>query len=102
MYAAWIEIGWDNGCFEGETANEIIDKVAAYQDFGCLVMLAQQMESEAVFKKLEAFVDKYWERELTMDDLKKLNIQLSIGWIKCHGVAEGEEEIKALKEKAKE
>ena len=100
MNAAWIEIGWDVDCFEGETANEIIDAVSWHQDFRCLLMMAQQMESPSTFAKLEAFLDKYWDRELTMDDLKNLKIDLSIGRFYCHGIAEGEEEIKALKEKA--
>ncbi len=102
MYAAMIEIGWMKQVVEGESANAIIDAISRYQDFGCLVTMAKQRESSYTYSKLKAFVDKYRKRALTMDDIKNLDIGLSIGSIRCHGVAEGDEEIEKLKENAKD
>ena len=101
MYAAKIEIGWINQCFEGESASEILGQVEAYQDFDCLLRMGRMEEGKKGQKeldKLEAFLDKYYDGTLNMADLKKLNIKLSIGDIVCHGVAEGEEAIAKLKE----
>ena len=100
MVAARIGIGWVNKCFEGETASDIMSEVEEYQDFGCLLMMGRANEGKKGQKeldKLEAFLQKYYERSLTMSDLENLNIKLSIGNIVCYGIAEGEEAIAKLK-----
>ena len=45
----------------------------------------------------EQFIEAQKQLTLTLDDIKNLDIHLSIGDIVCHGVAETEEEIEALK-----
>ncbi len=99
-YAAKIEMGWIKAVFEGDSAREIMDEVARYQDLFCLVGMAQANERGAGLKeveKLEALVNGYYGGTLTMEDLKGLNIHLSVGDFICHGIAEGEEEIAKLK-----
>lgn len=98
--AALIEIGWIKKCFEAEDPCGIIRKVEDIQDFGCLLRMGRMEEGKKGQKelsKLEAFLDKYYDGTLTMEDIEKLNVHLSIGDIACHGVAETEEGIAALK-----
>ena len=89
-FAAVIELGWIKQCFEADSPCGIIRKVEKVQDFGCLLDMGRMEEDEAGQKeldKLEAFLDKYHHRTLTMEDIKALNIHLSIANIACHGVA---------------
>jgi len=98
-YAARIEIGWFNDVFEGDEPWGIIAGVEGVQDFGCLMGMGRSRENakgQKELDKLEKFLQKYYSRELTMEDIKGLNIKLSIGNIICHGVAEGDEEIAKL------
>lgn len=94
MYAARIEIGWVNKWFEGETPCEIISNVEEYQDFGCLMMMGRSNEKKKGQKeldKLQIFLDKYYSRTLTIDDIRDLKIHLSIADIVCHEVKEIDE-----------
>lgn len=100
MYAARIELGWVNKCFEGDSAVEIMREVESYQDFGCLLGMGRAQEGKKGQKeldKLEKFLEKYYDGTLEMSDIEKLNVKLSIGSFVCHGVADGEEEIAKLK-----
>lgn len=102
MYAAKIELGWVNKCFEGESPTEIIRKLEKYQDFGCLLNMGRAQEGKKGQKeldKLESFLNKYYDGTLSMNDIKELSVHLSIADIVCHGVAKGEDEIAALKAK---
>ncbi len=101
--AAKIKIGWVNKCFEADSPGEIIQQVSEYQDFNCLLRMGRLQEGKKGQKeldKLEAFLNKWFDESLTMEDIKNLNIHLSIGDIVCHGIAENEEAVKALKEEA--
>ena len=98
--AALIEIGWIKKCFEADDPCGIIRKVEDIQDFGCLLRMGRMEEGKKGQKelsKLEAFLDKYYDGTLTLKDIEKLNVHLSIGDIVCHGIAETEEEIAGLK-----
>ena len=98
--AALIEIGWIKKCFEADDPCGIIHKVEDVQDFGCLLRMGRMEEGKKGQKelsKLEAFLDKYYDNSLTLEDIKDLNVHLSIGDIVCHGVAETEDQIEALK-----
>ena len=46
MYAARIELGWVNKCFEGDSAVEIMREVESYQDFGCLLGMGRAQEGK--------------------------------------------------------
>ena len=100
--AALIKIGWFMNCFEADDPCGIIRKVEEIQDFDCLMRMGQEEESgegQKELAKLQAFLDKYYDGSLTLDDIKDLNIELIPGDIVCLGVAENEEEIASLKGK---
>lgn len=91
MYKALIEIGWVQKWFSGETVEEIVSQIERYQDFGCMMMFGRNLENPAGQKaldKLELFLDKYGKRKLTIDDLRELDLHLSIGNFICHEVVE--------------
>lgn len=44
MYAAKIELGWVNKCFEGESASDILGQVEAYHFFGVLLRMGRMEE----------------------------------------------------------
>ena len=98
--AAIIEIGWVKKCFESDDPYGIIREVEEIQDFGCLLRMGRMEENKKGQKeldKLEAFLNKYHEGTLTIEDIQHLNIRLSIANIKCHQIAKTAEEVKALK-----
>ena len=95
-YAALIEIGWVKRCFEGNNPYEIIREVEKIQDFSCLMRMGRMEEDrqgQKELNKLERFLRKYYNSTLTIKDIKNLDIHLSLGNIKCHGLAETEEEV---------
>ena len=97
--AAIIELGWLKDCFEAEDPCGIIRKVENVQDFGCLLRMGHMYEGKAgqrELSKLEAFLQKYYDGSLSMDDIKNLDIHLSIGDIVCHSIAQTEEEIESM------
>ena len=100
--AAIIELGWVNKCFEADDPCGIIQEVEKFQDFECVIRMGRMEEGKKGQKeldKLEAFLDKYHEGTLTMEDIQHLNIRLSIADITCHGIAKSDEEVQALKAK---
>lgn len=100
MYGAKIQIGWMTECIEGDSPYAIIRGVERVQDFDCLLRMGRMEEGkkgQQELTKLEAFLEKYQDGTLTMEDISNLDIKLSIGTIKCFGIAENEEEIAKLK-----
>ena len=100
--AAIIEIGWITKLFEANDPCGIINRVEEIQDFGCLLRMGKMEEGKRGQKelsKLESFLNKYYDGSLSMDDIRTLNVSLSIGNIICHGIAENEEQVLTLKEK---
>lgn len=99
MKAARIIIGWMDKVYSGDDASEIIKQVEKVQEFDCLISMGRSMgelSEQNEINKLEQFVSLYRTGELTMQDIKKLDIKLSVGNIKCTGVAESEDEISKL------
>lgn len=66
--------------FEGETVDSLVAQLNNVQDLRCLVQMG---DGEKGIKKLEKFLEKYYADKLTVDDLKSLDIDISIGRIKC-------------------
>lgn len=92
-YTANITIGWFEQNFEGDTPTEIMRSVERIQDFGCLLRMGREEEGKKGQKeldKLEVFLQKYYENELTIDDIRSLDIKLSIGNIACNEVTEND------------
>ena len=66
---------------EGDTQEEIILLLYEVQDLDCLVRMGPMFGEDV--SELESFMDKFYNGELTCEDIKKMNIELSIGTIKC-------------------
>lgn len=105
MVAAVIEmnswIGQQQYFFEGEKASDILFAFESVQDLSCLVRMGRMEEGTAEGQKaldtLEVILEKYYDGELTMHDLKEMDIKISIGAIKCLAIAEDEKTITELK-----
>ena len=67
--------------FEGKSPKEIISKFNRIQDLDCLVRMGPMYGDDV--SELETFMDKYHSGNLTFEDLKNMDISLSIGTIKC-------------------
>ena len=104
MYAAIFEMksmfGLHQYFFEGTTPVAIMDAFEYEQSLECLIRHGRREENregQIVLDRLEEFYNKYMDFNLTMDDIATLDVVLSIGTIKCLGIAEGAENIAALK-----
>ena len=104
MNAALFEmdswLGHQKYIFEGEDASEILSKFERIQDLSCLVRMGRSEEGKKGQKqldKLEEILEKHYSGELTMDDLKTFDIKISLGAMNCSGIAEGDDEIEAMK-----
>ena len=100
--AAIIQTGMMTRFFEGQNALDILNQLSDHQDLRCLcnhacMMGTSEDADEAV--KIEAWLDKTECNTAEMSNFDEMDFQLSIGDIKCHAWAEGEEACKALKEK---
>ena len=98
--AAVIQLGWMTECFEADDPCGIMREAERVQDFRCLLQMGRMQEDkngQKELSKLEDFLEKYYGGSLTMDDIKTLDIHLSIANITCLGVANSEAEIEALK-----
>lgn len=107
MTAAIFElVGWV-GCeryfFQGETAAEVLTQLNRVQDLRCLARMGwvQELSAEgsAAIDHLWTMLDKQMDGTLTVQDLSALNIELSIGTLKCLGAAEGKQAVARLKRK---
>ena len=90
-YIVELQVGMDRVKAEADDLCDIIRKVEENQDFGCVLRMGRAMEDEEGQKeldKLEAFLAKYHDDELTAEDVKELNIKLSCGNINCLEFAE--------------
>ena len=104
MYAALFEMTSWMGCqqyiFKGNTASALRSEFERVQDLGCLVRMGRSEEKKKGQKeldKLEAVLNKYYDGSLTPDDLRTLNISISIGAIKCVCIEEGDDAMDKLR-----
>lgn len=104
MYAALFELtGWtglQQRIFEAESVGELFYKFNQIQDLCCLVRMGRARERKKGQKALdliEELIEKYYDHALDIEDLLRMDVQLSIGSIKCVCVVEGVEEIDKLR-----
>ena len=71
---------------EGDTPEEIILQLYEVQDLDCLVRMGPMFGEDV--SELEAFMDRFHNGKLSFEDIRSLNITLSIGTIKCIGTQE--------------
>ena len=80
-----MEIGFLRQTFEGDTPNKLFRSMDRVQDFECLLSMAGAFEPNTEeLEKIEYLLDRYYCDMLTFDDIKNLDVNLSIGRIKCH------------------
>ena len=72
--------------YEGDSPEEIIFQLYRDQNLDCLVRMGPMFGEDV--SELEAFIDKFHSGDLTFEDLKNMNITLSIGTIKCTSAEE--------------
>ncbi len=72
--------------YEGDSPEEIIFQLYGDQDLDCLVRMGPMFGEDV--SELERFVDKFHSGDLSFDDIKNLDISLSIGTIKCTSIQE--------------
>ena len=103
MRAALFELrswlGPQKHVFKGNDASDILTQLEKYQDLSCLLQMGrihEEKKGQKELDKLEELLSKDWNGELTMEDLRKVDLDLSIGTIKCIRTAETEEEVKKL------
>ena len=87
--AARIQIGWMTNWYKGSNPCEVMKKVEDDQDFECLLGMGEEYETtdgKNELLKLRSFLEKYYQGSLTVDDIKALDVHLSIGDIICHEI----------------
>ena len=98
------EHGGHDYFYKGEDANDLITQFNEDQNLTCLPEMGRSMgtrKDKIVLAKLDNFLMKYYQGELTMDDLKDFSVNLSIGYIGVRALAETEEEVEKLEAKVK-
>jgi len=103
MKAALFEmdswLGHQKYIFKGEDASEIFSEFERIQNLSCLVRMGRANEDEEGQQQLdvlENMLEKYCSGELTMQDLKEFDVEISLGDMKCSGIAETDEELETL------
>ncbi len=91
MYTAEFQVGWMTVSAEGDTMEELVSEIEREQDLQCLVQMVGTMGTKKDKKevpKLMDFLDKYYAKQLTAEDVRNLNIHLSVGDLKCVSLSE--------------
>lgn len=90
-YSAVFHIGWMTVNAEGDTPADLVREIEDAQDLQCLVQMAGMMGTKKDKKeigKLVAFLEKYGDDTLTIDDIRNLDVDLSVGALKCESLTE--------------
>lgn len=90
-YSAVFHIGWMTVNAEGDTPADLVREIENAQDLQCLVQMAGMMGTKKDKKeigKLVAFLEKYGDDTLTIEDIRNLNVDLSVGALKCESLSE--------------
>ncbi len=92
-YSATFHIGWMTVNAEGDTPADLVREIENAQDLQCLVHMAGMMGTKKDKKeigKLVSFLEKYGDDTLTIDDVRNLDVDLSVGALKCESLIEQE------------
>jgi len=101
-YAAVIKIGYGNYIIQGDDAVELFNNIYKFQDLDCLIRMGNEHGDEVDIVQLytlEYMNLKVEEETLVIEDIKKLNLELSIGSLVCVELIEGENSFNELVEK---
>ena len=86
-----FQIGWMTVNAEGDTPADLVREIEKEQDLQCLVQMAGMMGTKKDQKeigKLVDFLEKYNEGSLTIEDVRILDVKLSVGALKCESMSE--------------
>lgn len=92
-YKAKFTVGWLSVDAKGNSLQELIDVIEKEQDLMCLIQQVNMMgtkKDKREVQKLIAFLDKRNADKLTVEDVKELDVKLSVGRIKCDEFIENE------------
>lgn len=81
-YSAIFHIGWMTVSANGEAPMDLVREIDSAQNLQCLVQMADTMGTKKDKKeigKLIVFLEKYTDGSLTIDDIRNLDVNLSIG-----------------------
>ena len=90
-YSATFHIGWMTVNAEGDTPADLVREIENAQDLQCLVQMAGMMgtkKDKQEISKLIDFLEKYSDDTLTIDDIRNLDVKLSVGALKCESLEE--------------
>ena len=76
---------------EGDTPADLVREIEKAQDLQCLVQMAGMMgtkKDKQEIRKLIDFLEKYSDDTLTIDDVRNLDVKLSVGALKCESLEE--------------
>lgn len=106
MYAGLFELnswmGKEQYVFVSDTATDLLNKFERVQDLSCLIAMGMDREDEAgkeSLERLKELLNKHYSGQLTIDELKLLDVQISLGSFKCVDIIEGDDAEKLLREK---
>ena len=92
MYNVKIKIDIDTYAFEAQDAYELYEKVNAVQNLDGFISACYSYGcgdiDEEPLKKMEAFVDKYYNKNLSIDDFRNLEIHTTTGDITVLSIEE--------------
>ena len=92
-YVAVIEMGIDNFTVEGNNRYELMREIEEHQDLDCHLSMARNVEIASKQKevdKLDDFMDRYYCIGITVEDIRNIDINFSIGRLKCHRLIDTE------------
>ncbi len=90
-YKASFSVGWMHIDAEEDSLWDLVSAIEREQDLQCLAMMAGQMgtkKDKQEIRKLLEFLSKRSNDELTVEDIRNLDINLSVGRIKCDELIE--------------
>ena len=94
-YQATFQIGWMTVQAEGDTPEDLVRAVEREQDLQCLAQMAGSMgtkKDKLEVRKLMEFLSKYYDGGLTIEDVRNLDVHLSVGTLKCESLTVSEDE----------
>lgn len=98
---AWI--GTENYLFEGNDVATIVRKLLKENDLYCIASMGRSMGTKSdqpQLSKIERFLKKYDNGNLSWEDLTKFEFKISTGSFRCIGIASEPEEVEKLKQQA--
>jgi len=93
-------MGHEEHFFVGENASELLDQFERYQDLACLSGMANSMGTKKdakEIKKLDELLEKRYSGDLSIDDLRNFNLDISVGKLSVSEVATTPDEIDKIR-----